>query len=94
MKAIVKRAATGFAKPVLAATSGFPDAGKSQPVRQQDAELSALQLSIEDSGALSRRKQQEWLSAMAPAQRARHESQELIRLAICARHRQQSLRGN
>jgi hypothetical protein len=52
-------------------------------VRPQDADLTALQASIEDSRAMRQQ-----LLAMTPAQRARHESQELIRLAICARHRQ------
>jgi hypothetical protein len=86
-------AKSGLHQSAGAAHGGFPNADRTIPRTLPDAEFTALQTSIEDSLAIRRQRQQAKLSAMTPAQRARHDEQERVRLAICARHRRQSLRG-
>ena len=94
VKVAVKRAvAPGLAKSAGTTHAGFPNADRTIQRSVPDAEFLALQTSIEDDLAICKQQQQAKLSAMTPAQRARHDEQERVRLAICARHRQQSLRG-
>jgi replication initiation protein RepC len=99
VKVAVKRAVapglaeSGGANAAGTAYASFPDADRTMPRPVPDAEFAALQISIEDSLAICQQRQQAKLLAMTPTQRARHDEQERVRLAICARHRQQSLRG-
>jgi replication initiation protein RepC len=67
------------------------DAGRA-PVTPRSADLEAFQSLVEAERMRGKQEQDAKLAAMTPAQRARHDEQERIRLAICAQHRRQSLR--
>jgi replication initiation protein RepC len=57
-----------------------------------ESDLAAIQSSVEELAARRKQAQDAKLAAMTPSQRARHDEQERIRLAICAQHRRQTLR--
>ena len=56
------------------------------------SDFAAIQTSVDEVVARRKQEQDAKLAAMTPAQRARYDEQERIRLVICAQHRRQTLR--